>query len=248
MTSTQAPRPRNARRDRIRLIVAGTAVVLAGAGVLAGCASLGPALAQPVVTQTVSGPLPVIQSEVAPAVETAELPAEGVVAPALPDYSSSIPAQAIAEAAPVVQAAPAEAAPVESSDEIDVEYAGESAPTAAESAEASQAADPAIHSAWYTTYGSQAELDACTGDLVYQPYGASVAVAAIHNYCGGDSIPKEAGYLVSIDGVVYRSLGVAAVLSQSQHTSLDIPAVGDLQIQTCWPNAESMAFIAFELA
>lgn len=247
MTSTLAPRPRTARRDRIRLIVAGTAVVLAGAGVLAGCATLGPALAQPVVT-TVSGPLPVVQADVAPAVESAELPAEGVVAPALPDYSASLSAEAIAEVAPVVQAATAEPVPAESNGGVDVEYAGENAPSASESAEASQAADPAIHSAWYTTHGSQAELDACTGDLVYQPYGAAVSVAAIHNYCGGDSIPKEAGYLVSIDGVVYRSLGVAAVLSQSQNTSLDIPAVGDLQIQTCWPNAESMAFIAFELA
>ena len=245
MTSTQATRPRAARRDRMRLLVAGTAVVLAGAGVLAGCASLGPALATPVVT-SVQGPLPVVQAEVTPAAETIELPAEGVAPAALPDFSASISAEAIAEVAPAVEAAPAEAAPAESSG-IDVEYADESA-SAAEPAEVSAAADPAIHSAWYTTYGSQAELDACTGDLVYQPYGAAVSVAAIHNYCGGDSIPKEAGYLVSIDGVVYRSLGVAAVLSQSQHTSLDIPAVGDLQIQTCWPNAESMAFIAFELA
>lgn len=246
MTSTLATRPRSARRDRIRLLVAGTAVVLAGAGVLAGCATLGPALAQPVVT-SVQGPLPVVSAEVAPVVESAELPAEGVSAPALPDYSASLSAEAIAEVAPVVQAATAEPVPAESNGGVDVEYAGESA-SAAEPAEVSQAADPAIHSAWYTTYGSQAELDACTGDLVYQPYEAAVSVAAIHNYCGGDSIPKEAGYLVSIDGVVYRSLGVAAVLSQSQNTTLDIPAVGDLQIQTCWPNAESMAFIAFELA
>lgn len=243
MTSTLATRPRSARRDRIRLAFAGTVVVLAGAGVLAGCATLGPAVAAPVVS-TVSGSLPIVSVENSPVVETIELPAEGVVAPALPDFSGSVGAEAIAEVTPV------EATPAEStSAEAGGGYAGESDSTsAAESAVTSQAAEQGIHSAWYTTYGSQAELDACTGDLVYQPYGAAVSVAAIHSYCGGDSIPKEAGYLISIDAVVYRSLGVAAVLSQSQNDSLDIPAVGDLQIQTCWPNAESMAFIAFELA
>lgn len=126
-------------------------------------------------------------------------------------------------------------------------FAGEGGEAVAEPsapAEAAPASD--IHSTWTTSDGSQTALDACDGSLVVQPYGNAVPVGAIHNYCGGDSIPKESGYLIQVDGATYRSLGVATVLNFYTDDTLDIPQIGDFQIQTCWPNKTSMALIAFE--
>lgn len=260
MTSTQAPRPRNARRDRIRLTLAGAAVVLAGAGVLAGCASLGPALAQPVVTQTVNGPLPILQAEVAPAAD-AELPAEGAVAPALPDFSTSISADAIAEVAPVVEAAPAEAAPAESAVGADVEYLGESASTSG-----STPAAPSNGGSSYggidfyysydgyraTTAEGQALIDACAGGVTemgsYTIESGAPRTFALHSHCGGDAVTHASeGSTVAIGSDVYILGPIVARLSIYEHTSNDVPHVGDALWQSCYNGASDMAFRSLTL-
>lgn len=256
MTSTQATRPRSARRDRIRLLVAGTAVVLAGAGVLAGCASLGPALAQPVVTQTVQRPLPVVSAEVAPVVESAELPAEGVSTPALPDFSASLSADAITEVAPVVQVAPVEAAPAESNGGVDVEYAGENA-TAAEPAPAVPSNGGYGGIDFYdgyrtTTAEGQALIDACTGGVTemgsYSLQSGAPRTFALHSHCGGDAVTHAAeGSMVAIGSDVYVLGPIVARLSIYEHTSDDVPHVGDALWQSCYNGASDMAFRSLTL-
>lgn len=256
MTSTLATRPRSARRDRIRLLVAGAVVVLAGAGVLAGCASLGPALATPVVT-SVQGPLPVVQVENSPTVETAELPAEGVAPAALPDFSGSLSAEAIAEAAPVAQAAPTEAVPAESAGGADVEYAGESDSSVAESGPAAPSNGGSSYGGidFYYTYDGyrattaegQALIDACTGGVTemgsYSIESGAPRTFALHSHCGGDAVTYAAeGSTVAIGSDVYVLGPIVARLSIYEHTSDDVPHGSDALWQSCYNGAADMAF------